>query len=84
MKTQRVTINRVNAALKAAGFKDCELIHGEGYFYFAGSDTSHWYQTSVEIFHLSDFTVNEWVAFANKFDNDIRIAYYDHKPVNPS
>jgi hypothetical protein len=56
----RVTLNKINAAIKAAGGED-ELVRGNGYFYFVGEDTPKWHQASVYTMFLSDFTVEEWV-----------------------
>lgn len=61
----RVTINKVNAALQAAGF-DVEIVRGIGYWYFSGEGTMGWYCTSVITYHLSDFTVEGWVNEARE------------------
>ena len=40
------TIKQVNELLKAHGH-DAELVHGHGYFYFAGADTSTLSETGL-------------------------------------
>lgn len=57
----RLTIQAVNRALKAEGFKD-ELVRGRGYFYFWGDDASGWYSSSVPVCKLNQIpTVEGWV-----------------------
>ena len=57
----RVTINNVNLALAAAGHEEI-LVRGEGYFYFAEGEAGTWGSTSVYVYHLTDFSVKQWVA----------------------
>jgi hypothetical protein len=57
----RVTLNNVNAAIKAAGGEQ-ELVRGNGYFYFIGGNALSWPSSSVYVFHLTTFTVAEWVG----------------------
>lgn len=62
----RVTINRINAALQEAGLDGVEIVRGRGYFYFAGGDTGSWPSSSEYVFHLSNYSVQEWVGIALK------------------
>jgi|GEM_PF-4090593 hypothetical protein len=57
----RVTLNNVNAAIKAAGGEQ-ELVRGNGYFYFVGGGALTWPASSVYVNHLTTFTVAEWVG----------------------
>ena len=57
----RLTINNINAALKAAGF-DAEVVKGDGYFWFDSEESIMWYTSSVSVcrlHHLGD--VEKWV-----------------------
>ena len=50
----RVTINNINKALKKSSqiypqLKDVELVKGNGYFYFAGGESSGWYSSGVYV-----------------------------------
>lgn len=67
----RVTIKRVNAALKAAGFK-AELVKGDSYFYFTGDDPWGWFCTSVYVYHLSSYTVEGWVNEARRLAEETK------------
>lgn len=59
--TMRLTINNVNAALKAAGI-DAELIKGDGYYWFHGLEAAGFYSSSVAVFKLTDLpSVEAWV-----------------------
>jgi hypothetical protein len=60
----RATINKVNAAVRAKlGTDNIGLVKGNGYFYFDGIGLS-WYRSSVYTCHLTDLTVEQWVAEA--------------------
>jgi hypothetical protein len=56
----RITLSNINKALKAKGY-DVELIRGKEYFYFIGFSVESWKTTSVNVFHLTDLSVEEWV-----------------------
>lgn len=58
----RVTLNTVNAAIRAAGGKE-ELVKPTSgdYFYFSAGDAARWRETGVYVTRLSDFTVEGWV-----------------------
>lgn len=58
-KPKRVTLNAVNAAIRAAGGTE-ELVRGEGYFYFIGGSSVWW--DSVPVYHLTALSIDEWVA----------------------
>jgi hypothetical protein len=63
--TKRTTRTAINKALAEAGFEPgTEIVHGNGYWYFSGGDTSGWYSTAVYTYHLSDLSVNDWVSEA--------------------
>lgn len=75
----RVTINKINRALEAAGFVGVELVRGNGYFYFASkldagdlgdNEPAGWYESGVYVFHLTDYTVNDWVQAAIQLKNE--------------
>jgi len=60
MKAKRVTLNRVNEAIKSLGY---ELVRGDGYFYFwplKKSNVDLLWCDSVATMHLSGWTVEEW------------------------
>lgn len=60
----RTTIAAINKALRDAGI-DAEIVRGEGYFYFVGSDTDCAEEQGVYgVFRLSDLTVAQWVEEA--------------------
>jgi hypothetical protein len=58
----RVTLNKINAAIKAAGGKE-ELAKGEGYYYFMDGDAAAWpFETGVYgPYRLGDISVEQWV-----------------------
>lgn len=60
----RATINKVNEALRKAGFQDLRIEKGNGYFYFYGRDTDKWFETGVYVFRLNQMTIEEWVKEA--------------------
>jgi hypothetical protein len=51
----------INDALRARG-RDESLYPGDGYFYFGGGDAVHWLSSSVMVKHLSDLTLEQWLA----------------------
>ena len=54
----RVTINRINERIKSYGF---EIVKGNGYFYFCPlSQFDFLKDSSVYIYHLTDFSIDEW------------------------
>jgi hypothetical protein len=55
----RVTLNRVNAELKALGI-DAELVRGNGYFYYWGDDV---YNLSYSVYtcQLGGWTLQQWI-----------------------
>ena len=60
----RVTIKRVNEALRSAGL-DVEIVKGRGYWYFAGEMASHWAEQGVYgVGSLQGLTVEQWVGEA--------------------
>jgi hypothetical protein len=70
----RVTIKRINAALQEAGLAGVEIVRGRGYFYFAGGDAASWPSSSEYVYHLSNYTVQEWVGIALKLAGKERVA----------
>jgi len=56
----RATINNINAAIAAKGGTEI-LVKGKGYFYFADGNAHEWESSSVYVFHLTDYTVEQWV-----------------------
>lgn len=63
--SKRITRTAINKALAEAGFEPgTEIVRGNGYWYFSGGDAHTWYSTSVYTYHLSDLSVEEWVAEA--------------------
>ena len=59
--TKRTTIAAVNETLKAAGHDEV-LVKGRGYFYFADGNASAWPATSVYVYRITDFTVEQWLS----------------------
>jgi hypothetical protein len=59
----RITINNINKALADAGI-NAELIKGKGYFYFFGDDVDTCNTTSVYVYRLTSFTIDQWVREA--------------------
>lgn len=58
---QRLTIRRINEALKARGITD-ELVRGNGYFYFWGDAAIKWGHSSVYVCKLNHIpTVEQWM-----------------------
>lgn len=63
---KRVTLAEVNKALKVNGI-DCELIKGQGYFYFQGPAVETAFEQGVySVFRLSDLSVEQWVEEAKE------------------
>lgn len=61
---ERITLKRVNAALKAEGI-DAELVRGEGYFYFTGKAMDTVQEQGVYgVYRLGELSVERWVAEA--------------------
>jgi hypothetical protein len=56
----RVTINKVNQALKDQKIT-AELVRGDGYFYFVGDSLDISKSSSVYVYHLNSLTVEDWV-----------------------
>ena len=63
----RLTISKVNEALKAAGI-DAELNYSrrDEYFYFTGPAIGGAFQTGVYVPRLNDLSLDEWIAEARK------------------
>lgn len=61
----RVTMAAVNARTLPMGY---EFIRGRGYFYFMPVEDGvhHLPDSSVMVYRLSAFTVEEWVEFLNE------------------
>lgn len=59
----RVTINNINKALVEAGLQ-CEIVKGDGYFWFDGPAVEQCHSTSVATCHLTAYSVDQWVAEA--------------------
>jgi exopolyphosphatase/pppGpp-phosphohydrolase len=57
----RLTMKKVNAAIKAAGGGSVELVKGDGYFYFAGGESEEWNSTGVYVYTLNELTLERWV-----------------------
>lgn len=57
----RVTINKINEALRRLAPAETEIVRGNGYFYFAGTEPSGFRSQSVYVNNLNDLTVEEWV-----------------------
>ena len=55
----------INDALRARG-RDESLYPGDGYFYFGGGEAVHWLSSSVMVKHLSDLTLEQWLAEFDK------------------
>lgn len=66
--TKRVTITAVNKALEAADYPE-RICKGNGYWYFIEGQAHTWRSSSVMTCHLSDFTVEQWVAERNELAN---------------
>lgn len=62
----RVTIKRVNEALKAAGI-DAELVAAKDYFYFSGPAMDLVQEQGVYgVYRLNDLSLERWVAEAKE------------------
>lgn len=59
----RLTIAAVTAAIQPIA-PGCELIKGEGYFYFIGPELERAREASVYVTRLTDLTLERWVAEA--------------------
>jgi len=63
---KRTTLAQVNKALKTDGI-DCQLVKGQGYFYFEGPAVDTAFEQGVYgVFRLSDFSVDQWVEEAKE------------------
>lgn len=63
---KRVTLARVNKALKEAGI-DARIHSGSGYFYFEGPAMDLAKEQGVYgIYRLNDATIEQWVEFARE------------------
>ena len=63
------TIKQINALLKAHGH-DAELVHGHGYFYFAGVDASTLSETGLYGWTLKNTPAADFVQEFERRKND--------------
>ena len=68
---KRLTLKSVSKAVTEAVGYELELIKGNGYFYFIGTeatpadkDPSTWYGSSVYVMRLSDLSLERWISEA--------------------
>jgi hypothetical protein len=67
---KRLTLNRINAALKAAGHEEILARSPKGYFYFTEGTASGWFESGVYVFHLGsdiEFWINEHASMKAKY-----------------
>jgi hypothetical protein len=64
-----MTIREINTALRAEGIQG-SLRRGRGYFYFVGSDFEKCYGTSVYVYRLEAFTLQQWISEAKSMIAD--------------
>ena len=62
-------ISNVNIALKEEGI-DAELVKGEGYYWFDGSDVEYAKTTSVMVYRLNHLTLEQWIECAKEFKEE--------------
>lgn len=58
---ERLTLAKVNRALKAAGF-NVKVVRGRGYHYVVGAGTEGWPSTSILAFRVSHLSLPEWIS----------------------
>lgn len=56
----RITIAQVNQAIEKLGGKEI-LVNGRFCYYFAEGEASTWPETTVPVFRLNHWTLEEWV-----------------------
>ena len=54
-----ITIKSVNKMIASKGIL-AEIVKGDGYYYFTGSDVELAEYTSVYVFKLNDMTMQQW------------------------
>ena len=70
VKAPRLTINAINKAIRALGYKNVGLYKGRGYFYWSGGIASKFHQQGVYgSLHLSSMTLKQWV---NDFKDKVK------------
>ena len=55
-----ITLKSVNKSIKSLGY-DAELIKGDGYFYFIGTDVTEWEGSSVMVYRLNELSLDSWI-----------------------
>lgn len=55
-----LTLKRINKEIKNIGF-DCELVKGEGYFYFFGKDFELIKDSCVYVNSLNQLSTEQWL-----------------------
>lgn len=66
-----MTIRDINTAIRQAGIKG-SLRRGRGYFYFTGADFDNCFSTSVYVYRLEGFTLEQWLNEARSMIADSR------------
>jgi hypothetical protein len=56
----RLTLNSIAREIAKRGGKEI-LVKGNGYFYFAEGEAAAWYSSSVYVYRLSDYTLDQWI-----------------------
>lgn len=67
--SKRVTLRAINTELQKE-FPEVELVRGAGYFYFAGGASCGWRAESVYTYHLTSYSIDEWLQIARDMAAD--------------
>lgn len=61
MSNPRITIAQINTAIENLGGKE-RLVCGKFCYYFADGDAAKWPSSSVPVFRLNHWTLEEWIT----------------------
>jgi hypothetical protein len=64
----RITIAQVNAEIEKLGGKE-RLVNGRFCYYFADGDAHQWPETTVPVFRLNYWSLQEWVEEYKRLKN---------------
>lgn len=62
MGNKRVTLNKINEAVRASGHNE-QLVKGNGYYYWINGEAYKFREMGVYgVSHLNELTIEQWIA----------------------
>lgn len=63
---KQVRTSHINAAIKKEGGHE-KLVKGDGYWYFIEGDAYEWETSSVYVYNLNSYSLEEWMKIWRNF-----------------